>query len=195
MYLLDAASSDDDGRIVQGVLGGGDEYRVLSSDLTKSGESMAAFAAATDGSCTGPIAATSTGEFASGIAMTISLRPLGLPVEDLQDCSVDVDEIDAAADVATTNAPTASPTADEGTMDGEEPIDVPTTAPTFAAWYGPTPEPTTEDDTAMPTTTPTPMGTVVPPTSDPPSAASAFASSALAYGALAIVSFLFTYVF
>ena len=185
MYLLD---SNNDDIVIQGVLGGEDAYRVLSSDLTKSGESMAAFAAATDGSCTGPIAATSTGEFASGIAVTISLRPLGLPVEDLQDCSVDVDEITVAPEeVTATDAPTASSTL-EATLDGE-PADMPTSAPTPPpAWFEPTAEPTTDD---MPTSHPTPMNTVVPPSQDPPSAATAFASSgAYIYGALTIVSFL-----
>lgn len=155
MYLLVSASNDD--VIIQGVIGD-DDYRVLSSDLTKSGESMAAFAAATDGSCTGPIAATSTGEFASGIAMTISLRPLGMAVEDLQDCWVAEDELDATESSSTT-APTSFPTARVTT-----------------------PEPTAEDDTAMPSREPTPMGAVIPPTSDPPSAAPAFTSNAFVYG-------------
>ena len=189
MYLLD---SNNDNIVIQGVLDDEGAYRVLSSDLTKSGESMAAFAAATDGTCTGPIAATSTGEFASGIAVTISLRPLGLPVEDLQDCSVDVDEIiDAPEEVTATDAPTASSTL-EATMGGE-PTDMPTSAPTQPpAWFEPTTEPTTDD---MPTSQPTPMNTVIPPSSDPPSAATAFASrGAYVYGALAIASFLFNYV-
>ena len=154
---------------------------------------MAAFAAATDGSCTGPIAATSTGEFASGIAVTISLRPLGLPVEDLQDCSVDVDEIEASEVIAATDAPTASSTL-EATLNGEPTdIDMSTSAPTPPpAWFEPTAEPTTDD---MPTSHPTPMNTVVPPSQDPPSAATSFASrGAYVYGALAIASFLFSYV-
>jgi len=188
MYLLD---SNNDDIVIQGVLDDEGAYRVLSSDLTKSGESMAAFAVATDGTCTGPIAATSTGEFASGIAITISLRPLGLPVEDLQDCSVDVDTIKAPEEVTATDAPTASSTL-EATLDGE-PTDMPTSAPTPPpAWYEPTAEPTTDD---MPTSQPTPMNTVVPPSKDPPSAATAFASrGAYVYGALAIALFLFNYV-
>ena len=186
MYLLDSASNDD--VIIQGVIGD-DDYRVLSSDLTKSGESMAAFAAATDGSCTGPIAATSTGEFASGIAMTISLRPLGMAVEDLQDCSVPEDELDATESSSTT-APTSSPTA-RVTATADEPTAMPTSAQTLPpAWFEPTPEPTAEDDTAMPSAKPTPMGTVIPPTSDPPSAASTFTSSAVVYGSIAIITLL-----
>ena len=188
MYLLDSASNDD--VIIQGVIGG-DDYRVLSSDLTQSGESMAAFAAATDGSCTGPIAATSTGEFASGIAMTISLRPLGMPVEDLQDCSVAEDELDAT-ESSSTEAPTSSPTA-RVTATAGEPTVMPTSAPTLPpAWFEPTPEPTAEDDTAMPSHKPTPFGTVIPPT-DPPSAASAFTSNAFVYGSVAIMSLYVTY--
>ena len=188
MYLLDSASNND--VIIQGVIGG-DDYRVLSSDLTKSGESMAAFAAATDGSCTGPIVATSTGEFASGIAMAISLRPLGMAVEDLQDCSVDEDELDLIE--SSTTAPTSSPTARVTATAGEPPA-MPTSAPTLPpAWFEPTPEPTAEDDTAMPTAKPTPMGTVIPPTSDPPSAASTFTSSTVVYGSIAIISLFVAY--
>mmetsp|Transcript_591 Transcript_591/g.1243 ORF Transcript_591/g.1243 Transcript_591/m.1243 type:complete len:497 (+) Transcript_591:278-1768(+) len=160
MYLLDAASADD--AIIEGVINDG--FRVLSSDLSKSGESMAAFAAESPegGGCTGPIYATSTGEFASGIAITIALRPSGVAVsDDLEDCT------DFVGLPVVTDTPTATPTV--GTADQES-----VTAPTAAEpWFEPTQEPTIADEmdeTVEPTAEPTAMEDVIPPTPPPNSA-------------------------
>lgn len=160
MYLLDAASADD--LIIEGVINDG--FRVLSSDLSKSGESMAAFAAESPegGGCTGPIYATSTGEFASGIAITVALRPSGVAVsDDPEDCT------DFVGLPVVTDTPTATPTV--GTADEES-----VTAPTASLpYFEPTQEPTIADEmdeTDEPTAEPSPMEEVVPPTPPPNSA-------------------------
>lgn len=182
MYLLDAATADAmDGSIIDGVINDG--FRVLSSDLAKSGESMAAFAAETTEGCTGPIAATSTGEFASGMAITVALRPFGVAVSDLEDCaeSVLATGTPTATSVATTTAtptiattaatPTAAPTADA--TDTMGPTDLPTSPTASLPWFEPTQEPTMAevmDEMIEPTAEPTPMVEIVPPTLPPSSA-------------------------
>lgn len=80
MYLLDSGSST----IVSSV-DSPNGFQGLSSDVAKSGESMSAFVASTEGGgCTGPIiAAITSGQSVSGIVVSVSLRPQDAAVQPL----------------------------------------------------------------------------------------------------------------